>query len=204
MRRACCHPRASRGVGFLIEIIVVAVLIIGGFAMYLTMTKGSQSATERALNDPTGTTTAIGLQNQLQAGEGREPYGRPAEGMTTVTTGQPPTPGAAAPTPDGSAAPTPGATVAPSSTPRTYVRQPQSIPGRAVYKARGEQCQENIRQMRMLIQMNTDENGGVFPKSLTDVPDSIKVRSCPVGGQDYVYDPATGRLYCNTPGHENF
>jgi len=63
---------------------------------------------------------------------------------------------------------------------------------------------ENLRELRMMIQMATDDRNGVFPSSLTDVPDSIKVRTCPIGGQDYNYDPSTGKVSCTTPGHEGF
>jgi len=178
-------------VGFLIEIIVVAALILGGFALYMGLMGGKDSAAERALNDPTGTTTAVGLQHQLQAGpDGREPYGRPAEGVGT-------------PEANGTA---PGGTTnaAPAPPPPPNVRQPASIPGRAVYKARGEQCRANLQQLRMLVQSDTDDHGGVFPKSLTDVPDSLQVRICPNGGQEYLYDPQTGKVSCNTPGHEGF
>lgn len=192
MKRACCHPRAKPGFWALIEIVVVVAIILVAFTFYWGLSGSRNSAVERELLDPTGTTVAIDLQKQLEAGGGSSsaPIGRPAPVENTR------------PGPDGQPANQAGGETNP--TPVPDVRQPGSIPGRAVYKARGEQCSANLRQLRMMIQMTTDDRGGTFPASITDVPDSIKVRSCPVGGQDYGYDPNTGRTYCTTPGHEGF
>jgi|GEM_PF-1782179 len=183
MKRACCHPRSKPGFWALIEIVVVLAIILVGISLYFGLS-GSRNRAERELLDPTGTTVATNLQKQLEAGgSGRPgPEGRPAteaEGNTAA---------------DGAANQ--------ASVPN--VRQPTTIPGRAISKARGEQCMENLRQLRMLIQLATDDRGGVFPTSLTDVPDSIQVRSCPIGGQDYAYDPDSGKVSCTTPGHEGF
>ena len=59
MKRECCHPRASRGFAALIEILIVAALIVGGLAWYLTMSGGSSSNSEveRMLNDQPGSAT---------------------------------------------------------------------------------------------------------------------------------------------------
>jgi hypothetical protein len=192
MKRVCCHRRADPGFWSLIEILVVVAIMAVAFSVYWGVSGlGSRGG---GLMDPTGTTTAVDLQNQLEGGGGRNaaPYGRPAQNDRPGPDGRP------------ANADTSATNTTMNTTRAPYVRQPGSIPGRAIYKAHGEQCRENLRELRMMIQMATDDRGSVFPATLTDVPDSIKVRTCPIGGQDYIYDPNTGKVYCNTPGHENF
>ena len=81
----------------------------------------------------------------------------------------------------------------------------QSIPGRAIQKAIGEKCKENLRQLRMMIRSEMDTNGGTPPASLA----SLNLHgefptSCPIGHEQYVYTPETGLLKCPHPGHEDF
>ncbi|MHB9108262.1 MAG: hypothetical protein ACYDCO_14495 [Armatimonadota bacterium] len=198
MKRECCHPRAKPGFWALIEILVVVAIILVAFSFYWGLSRSGNSAAERELMDPTGTTVATNLQDQLQNGtsgpNAAPAYGRPAN------------PQDARPGPDGRPVEpdNPNTSTTNQPPPTTHVRQPASVPGRAVYKAQGERCQSNIGQLRLAIQMATDDRGGIFPGSLTDVPESIKMRACPVGGQDYAYDPNTGKVWCTTPGHENF
>lgn len=82
MKRECRHhPRASRGFGSLIEIMIVAVLILGGTLLYMGMMGGPGSVRQ--------------VQQQLD--------------------NKPGTPG---------------------------VSEPQSLPARAIQKARGDVCRE--------------------------------------------------------------
>ena len=56
MKQGCCrHPRAKRGFAAIIEILVVAALILGGWYMYMNMNKGVQQ-TQKDL-DKVGTVT---------------------------------------------------------------------------------------------------------------------------------------------------
>lgn len=82
---------------------------------------------------------------------------------------------------------------------------PRSIPGMAIRKARSTQCQENLRQIRMLVMTarNESETGSV-PPTLQAIPDSAQIRFCPVGKVEYEYNSASGEVQCPFPGHERF
>jgi len=180
--------------------VVVVAIILVAFSFYWGLSGSQNGAAERELLDPTGTTVATNLQNKLEAGSGNGPNSAPAYGHPAAPQNNRLGPDGHPATPDNTTATNPSTNPAPAPN----VRQPLTVPGRAVYKAQGEQCMENLRELRMMIQMATDDNNGTFPRSLTDVPDSIKVRTCPIGGQDYVYDPDTGKVHCTTPGHESY
>jgi hypothetical protein len=81
-----------------------------------------------------------------------------------------------------------------------------TIPGAAMDQAKGVECQNNLSQLRQIIQMDRDSGGdeaGSAPPSLQAVhgiPSEMKV--CPASGRPYAYDPRTGRVWCVTPGHE--
>lgn len=83
----------------------------------------------------------------------------------------------------------------------------KSIPGQAIDRAKDVQCQSNIGQLRKSVQMKTWE-GEPPPSSLEEAASALGVgedfTKCPVGGEAYVYDPQTGRVYCPHPGHESF
>jgi hypothetical protein len=83
--------------------------------------------------------------------------------------------------------------------------QPASLALKVEQRAQGVQCQQNIRQLRMMIGMEKDqtENGG-YPPSLQAIRGAEQITQCPVGGEPYTYDPATGRVSCPHPGHENY
>lgn len=75
-------------------------------------------------------------------------------------------------------------------------------PGAALEQARGVECQQNLQGLRQAIaayRLDNDEP----PPSLADLR-ATGITRCPVSGNPYVYDPATGTVRCTTPGHENF
>jgi hypothetical protein len=81
----------------------------------------------------------------------------------------------------------------------------QSVPGKAVQRAIGHKCQENLRQVRMLIMSaKMDSEDGTHPASLTALPEAARISSCPLGHEAYTYDPATGEVHCPHPGHEKY
>lgn len=81
----------------------------------------------------------------------------------------------------------------------------QTVYGKAMDKAKGEDCRQRLNQVRTAIQnekaVSTTEGN---PKSLNDLGLSPGYLKCPVGGQNYIYDPATGTVRCPYPGHANF
>jgi hypothetical protein len=81
-----------------------------------------------------------------------------------------------------------------------------TIPGAAMDQAKGVECQNNLSQLRQMIQMDRgsgdDEAGGAPPslQAVHGIPSEMRV--CPASGRPYSYDPRTGRVWCTTPGHE--
>ena len=64
------------------------------------------------------------------------------------------------------------------------------------------ECQSNLQQLRSAIQMHKDSEG-TYPSSLSDLGPAMRsLESCPSSSQPYQYDPASGRVWCTTPGHE--
>ena len=74
--------------------------------------------------------------------------------------------------------------------------------------AKGEQCRNNLDQIRKAIQMSgamsTDEQPPPNLQALSSQGITSSMLSCPVGKEPYRYDPRTGRVWCVHPGHESF
>lgn len=80
----------------------------------------------------------------------------------------------------------------------------QSMPGRILQKAEGMGCQENLKQLRMLIENAKSESpDGKYPASLNEISGAGKISRCPVSHQEYQYDPNTGQVKCTFQGHES-
>jgi hypothetical protein len=82
----------------------------------------------------------------------------------------------------------------------------KSIPMAAMDKAKGVQCESNLRQIRLALQMAMQE-GARPPASLADLSHegvAPEMLYCPVDKQPYSYDPSTGKVWCTAPGHDNF
>jgi hypothetical protein len=80
------------------------------------------------------------------------------------------------------------------------------LPVVAMDRARGVACETNLRQLRLAIQSASQGDEGP-PASLADLASLgvvSEMRNCPVSGKPYSYDPKLGKVWCTTPGHENF
>lgn len=75
-------------------------------------------------------------------------------------------------------------------------------------RAQSVDCANNLRQIRMAIDMYQQEGDQQQkPSSLADLASSgIKgsVAQCQISLQPYSYDSGTGRVWCTTPGHEKY
>lgn len=80
----------------------------------------------------------------------------------------------------------------------------ETIVGRSLYRAKDGVCMSNIRQMRTSIQIVTDPVDGKRPQTLQETRLGDSFYKCPVGNEDYLYDPITGKVSCPHPGHENY
>jgi len=76
----------------------------------------------------------------------------------------------------------------------------QTTPGVALERARGVECQQNLQGLRQEISAYRIDSEQP-PASLDELRGA---KTCPVSGNPYVYDPATGTVRCTTPGHENY
>lgn len=71
-------------------------------------------------------------------------------------------------------------------------------------RAQGVDCANNLRQIRTAIDMYRQENEK-RPTSLQDLRGlSESMFKCSVSGTPLSYDPSQGRVWCTTPGHENY
>jgi hypothetical protein len=79
-----------------------------------------------------------------------------------------------------------------------------TVMGQAELAAKDEVCRSNLMQVRealMIVQSSNDEK---FPDDIKDTKLPPEFYKCPLGKEKYVYDPATGKVYCPHPGHEKY
>lgn len=80
----------------------------------------------------------------------------------------------------------------------------ETMIGKSIYRAKDTQCRSNLGQMRQGIGIATDPVENTFPQSLEETRLGATFYKCPVGGEAYVYDPATGLVSCPHAGHEKY
>ncbi len=79
----------------------------------------------------------------------------------------------------------------------------QTTLGKAIQKGESVECRSNLNQFRQMIQMERMSSpDGAYPPAL-DNSWGLPMK-CPVSGYDYRYDPQTGKVWCPTPGHEDY
>jgi len=84
------------------------------------------------------------------------------------------------------------------------VKPGQSTVGAVMDTGKATACQSNLRQIRMYLQMEQQENGQ-YPAALeANKVGSGQILVCPQTLKAYAYDPNTGKVSCTTPGHESF
>lgn len=83
----------------------------------------------------------------------------------------------------------------------------QTVFGKSMDKAKGVDCQERLRQIRVAVEnyKMTSESGGP-PPTFKDMGMSVgpDYFTCPVSKQAYLYDSATGGVRCPYPSHAKF
>ncbi|MBX3095940.1 MAG: hypothetical protein KF812_03685 [Fimbriimonadaceae bacterium] len=80
----------------------------------------------------------------------------------------------------------------------------ETVVGRSMAAAKDDKCISNLKQVRMAISMQTDPVDEIHPTSLTELKLGSDFEKCPLGGEPYTYDPATGTVKCPHLGHENY
>jgi hypothetical protein len=76
--------------------------------------------------------------------------------------------------------------------------------GLAKLAAKDVECQSNIGQTRLGLQIAATNADEKFPDNLEATRIGADFYKCPVGGERYTYDPATGIVKCPHPGHEKY
>jgi prepilin-type N-terminal cleavage/methylation domain-containing protein len=72
-----------------------------------------------------------------------------------------------------------------------------------IVAAKGVECQTYLLQVRQGINM-AKINEERLPESMAALKLPAEVTHCPVGGEEYTYDPAKAEVHCPHPGHENY
>lgn len=74
-----------------------------------------------------------------------------------------------------------------------------------IQRAQGTACISNLNQLRqgIMLQRTMDENEA-NPPGLAQLKFPAEVLQCPDGKAAYLYDPASGRVWCVTQGHERY
>jgi hypothetical protein len=81
----------------------------------------------------------------------------------------------------------------------------QTVYGKALDTAKGEDCRQRLNQVRTAIEnQKASSTTEANPKSLNELGLGPGYLRCPVSNQPYVYDPATCTVHCPYPGHANF
>lgn len=82
-------------------------------------------------------------------------------------------------------------------------REGKTMIGRAAATAKDSKCQNQLSQVRQGITIQQDPVENTFPENLEALRLG-SITACPIGGEAYVYDPASGMVYCPHPGHEKY
>jgi hypothetical protein len=78
-----------------------------------------------------------------------------------------------------------------------------TMPSQIKYMAKDDACKTNLSNVRASIQIYNSSTDS-YPPTLEDTKLSKSILSCPIGHEPYEYDPATGKVHCPHPGHENY
>lgn len=83
--------------------------------------------------------------------------------------------------------------------------QGETLVGRSLLKAQDGKCKTQLEQVRGLISMASDPVDNTHPGSLAEVSGlPTGYDKCPIGKEQYKYDPATGEIECPHLGHEEY
>jgi hypothetical protein len=75
-----------------------------------------------------------------------------------------------------------------------------------IQRAKSVECANNLNQIRQAYRMATGVDEENRPRTLADLRTygvSESLIKCPVGGEPFQFNGATGQVRCVHPGHEN-
>lgn len=82
-------------------------------------------------------------------------------------------------------------------------KEGETIVGQALARGKDSVCMDNLKQIRIGIQA-TQGGDEQPPAALTDIRLPQSMLACPIGGEAYLYDAATGKVKCPHPGHGKY
>lgn len=82
--------------------------------------------------------------------------------------------------------------------------QGKTLVGKSLLAGKDSKCKSNLGQLRGAISIATDPVEDTKPQTLEETKLGAQFYVCPVGGENYVYDPQTGKVSCPHPGHEKY
>lgn len=80
----------------------------------------------------------------------------------------------------------------------------ETIVGRSMYAAKDSNCRTQLQQLRMSVVIHTDPVNDIFPTRIQDLEMGLSYYLCPVGEENYGYNPSTGEVSCPHLGHEDY
>jgi len=71
--------------------------------------------------------------------------------------------------------------------------------------AKDTACRTNLNTVRQgIATLQAGDPEGQPAPGLAELRLGSEVTRCPVGGEEYLYDPQTGQVRCPHPGHDNY
>lgn len=80
----------------------------------------------------------------------------------------------------------------------------KTLPTQVKLKAKDEACKSNLGQVRASIMIARSNADDAPPADLSETRLGADFLKCPIGGESYSYDAATGTVTCPHPGHESY
>jgi len=83
---------------------------------------------------------------------------------------------------------------------------PGKNPETPMQRAHSAECMNNLSQLRQSLRVAQIDDDQARPQSLQELGRGFPATMlrCPVGGGEYRYDAAAGRVQCPQPGHERY
>lgn len=80
----------------------------------------------------------------------------------------------------------------------------ETIIGRSMYAAKDSNCRTQLHQLRLSVGIHTDHVNDILPARIEDLKMGASYYICPVGEENYGYNPSTGVVSCPHKGHEDY
>lgn len=79
-----------------------------------------------------------------------------------------------------------------------------TVVGQSLARAKDEKCMENLRQIRLAIEVSRTSGEDTFPPDLKSLKLPAEMLHDPIDKVEYEYDPENGTVKCNHPGHKKY